>query len=126
MSTSSACELALASGGVYSAHRRVGGHRPLCARSHGIKRRRGAADIGAVSGGRADTTRPPRLVLRVAVTAAVALALAAVVMILYTRRYALERAEEDASAHTSFVARAILPDHLLPSDFAAPVTAARR
>ncbi|HZR92144.1 MAG TPA: EAL domain-containing protein [Gaiellaceae bacterium] len=61
-----------------------------------------------------------------AVTAAVALALAAVVMILYTRRYALERAEEDASAHTSFVARAILPDHLLPSDFAAPVTAARR
>ncbi len=45
---------------------------------------------------------------------------------MYTGRYALSRAESNASAHTSFVARTIARQNLAPSDFSLPVTKARR
>jgi diguanylate cyclase (GGDEF)-like protein len=75
---------------------------------------------------RPDTSRPPRLTLRVLASAAVALIVAAIVLIVYTSNYALGRAEANASAHTSFVARTIARQNLWLSDFRRPVTPARR
>jgi predicted signal transduction protein with EAL and GGDEF domain len=68
----------------------------------------------------------PRLTLRVLASAAVALAAAFIAIIMYTSRYALQRAEETATDHTSFVARTIARQNLSVSDFRRPVTAARR
>jgi diguanylate cyclase (GGDEF)-like protein len=59
-------------------------------------------------------------------SAAVALVVACLAIILYTGSYALGRAEAAASGHTSFVARTIARHNLWPADFRAPVTAARR
>jgi diguanylate cyclase (GGDEF)-like protein len=64
--------------------------------------------------------------LRVLGTLVVAILLAGVAMVLYTGRYALDRAEANARTHTSFVARTIARQNLRPSDFRQPVTAARR
>ena len=64
--------------------------------------------------------------LRVLGTSVVAIVLAGVAMIMYTGRYALDRAESNASAHTSFVARTIARQNLLATDFRGPVTARRR
>jgi diguanylate cyclase (GGDEF)-like protein len=65
-------------------------------------------------------------VLRVFVSSAIALALASAAMLAYTSRYALDRAESNASQHTSFVARTIVRYRLRPSDFQRPVAQARR
>ncbi len=75
---------------------------------------------------RSDPSRPPRLLLRVAVTSAIALLIACAAMIAYTRHWALDRAESDASGHTRFVARAVLPTTVRASDFARPVGVLRR
>src|SRR5438105_11750169 len=75
---------------------------------------------------RTDTSRPPRLTLRVLVSSAIALLVAGATMIAYTSRYALDRAEANASAHTSFVARTIVRDRLRRTDFERPVTGRQR
>jgi diguanylate cyclase (GGDEF)-like protein len=64
--------------------------------------------------------------LRVLGTSVAAIVLAGVAMIVYTERFALDRAESNASAHTSFVARTIARQNLRLSDFRQPVTAGRR
>src|SRR5712691_10034674 len=66
---------------------------------------------------RTDTSRPPRLTLRVLVSSAIALLVAGATMIAYTSRYALDRAEQNASAHTNFIAGTIVRDRLRPTDF---------
>jgi diguanylate cyclase (GGDEF)-like protein len=63
--------------------------------------------------------------LRVLGTSVVAIAAAAVAMLMYIQRYALDRAEADASSHTSFVAKTIARQNLANSDFRRPVTGAR-
>ena len=70
--------------------------------------------------------KPPRLVLRFAVYTAVGLAIAAAGILLFVRQHAISEAEEAVTFHTNFVAQSILPDRLLPSDFARPVTDDRR
>ena len=75
---------------------------------------------------RPDTSRPPRLTLRVLVSSALALVVACVGVILYTSRYSLDRAEATASAHTSFVARTIARQNLWPTDFHRPASPDRR
>jgi diguanylate cyclase (GGDEF)-like protein len=75
---------------------------------------------------RTDTSRPPRLTLRVLVSSAIALLVAGATMIAYTSRYALDRAEANASAHTSFIARTIVRDRLRRVDFEHAVTVRQR
>src|SRR4029077_5587179 len=58
---------------------------------------------------------------RVPVSRAVALLAAGATMIAYTSRYALDRAEQNASAHTSFIARTIVRDRLRRADLERPV-----
>jgi len=79
-----------------------------------------------VASARPDTSRPPRLTLRVLASAAIALIVASGAIIVYTSRYALDRAESNASAHTSFVARTIARQNLWLSDFRQPVSPSRR
>jgi diguanylate cyclase (GGDEF)-like protein len=78
------------------------------------------------SEGEAAPPRPPRLVLRFAVYTAVGLAIAAAGILLFVRQHAIGEAEQAVTFHTNFVAQSILPDRLLPSDFARPVTDERR
>src|SRR5581483_3037222 len=59
-------------------------------------------------------------------SAAIALIVASGAIIVYTSRYALDRAESNASAHTSFVARTIARQNLWLSDFRQPVSPSRR
>src|SRR5438132_2708210 len=75
---------------------------------------------------RPDTSKPPRLMLRVLVSSAIALVVAGVAMISYSSRYALDRAEANASTHTSFVARTIVRDRLRRADFGRAVSGRRR
>jgi diguanylate cyclase (GGDEF)-like protein len=75
---------------------------------------------------RTDTSRPPRLTLRVLVSSAIALLVAGATMIAYTSRYALDRAEQNASDHTNFIARTIVRDRLRRADFERPVSGRRR
>jgi diguanylate cyclase (GGDEF)-like protein len=63
--------------------------------------------------------------LRVLGTSVAAVLLAGVAIVMYTGRYALDRAESNASAHTSFVARTIARQNLRPVDFRRPVTGPR-
>jgi diguanylate cyclase (GGDEF)-like protein len=64
--------------------------------------------------------------LRVLVSSAIALVVAGAAMIAYTNRYALDHAESNASAHTSFVARTIMRDRLQRADFEQVVSGRRR
>ncbi|HST26660.1 MAG TPA: EAL domain-containing protein [Gaiellaceae bacterium] len=64
--------------------------------------------------------------LRVLGTSVVAIIVAGVGVVFYTGRYALDQAEANASAHTSFVARTIARQNLWISDFQRPVPASRR
>jgi diguanylate cyclase (GGDEF)-like protein len=57
---------------------------------------------------------------------AVALLISCAAMVAYTRHWSLDRAEAAASDHTRFVARSVLPARIRASDFAGPVSAARR
>src|SRR5215467_531370 len=72
-----------------------------------------------------DSARPPRLVLRFAVYAAAALALAAAAVVTFTRGYSTKRAESNARFHAAFVSDTVLRDRLQPSDFEQPVTTER-
>ncbi|HEX3455356.1 MAG TPA: EAL domain-containing protein [Gaiellaceae bacterium] len=64
--------------------------------------------------------------LRVLGTSVVAIVLAGAGVVMYTGRYAIDGAEANASAHTSFVARTIARQNLWLTDFQRPVSASRR
>jgi len=65
--------------------------------------------------------RPPRLVLRFAVSTAVLLAIGAFVILIFVRQHAISQAESAAVFHSRFVVRSVLGDRLRPDDFARPV-----
>lgn len=65
--------------------------------------------------------RPPRLVLRFAVAAALALVLAALVILWFVRRQANERALSNVSSQTQFIADTILRNEIRMSDLRRPV-----
>jgi diguanylate cyclase (GGDEF)-like protein len=64
--------------------------------------------------------------LRVLGTSVVAIVLAGAGVVMYTGRYAIDGAEANASAHTSFIARTIARQNLWLADFQRPVSASRR
>ena len=70
--------------------------------------------------------RPPRLVLRFAVYAALTLTLAAAGFLWYVHRYATTEAQRAVRFHAAFVADTILRNALRPSDFRQPVAGSRR
>ena len=72
------------------------------------------------------SARPPRLVLRFAIQAALVLAVAAAAILIFAREYAVVRAERAVRFHAGYVANTILRDQLRPSDFAATVSSERR
>ena len=72
------------------------------------------------------SSRPPRLVLRFALSVAVVLLIASTAVILFVRDFTGARAEREAGTHTRFIAGSILRDRLDRTDFMAPVTGARR
>jgi diguanylate cyclase (GGDEF)-like protein len=65
-------------------------------------------------------------VLRFAIYAAAALALAAAAVLVFTRTYSIDRAERTARFHAAFVSNTVLRDRLRRSDFQRPVGARRR
>ncbi len=70
--------------------------------------------------------RPPRLVLRFAVSTAVLLAVGAFVILIFFRQHSIAQAESAAVFHSRFVVRSVLGDRLRPGDFARPVGPDRR
>jgi diguanylate cyclase (GGDEF)-like protein len=66
--------------------------------------------------------RPPRLVLRFALSTAVLLSLAAFLIVLFVRQHAVSQSESAAVFHSRFVVRAVMGDRLKPGDFAKPVS----
>ena len=70
--------------------------------------------------------KPPRLVLRFAVSTAVLLAIGAFVILIFVRQHAISQAESSAVFHSRFVVRSVLGDRLRPGDFSGPVNADRR
>ena len=69
--------------------------------------------------------RPPRLVLRFAVSTAVLLSIGAFIILVFVRQHAISQAESAAVFHSRFVVRAVLGDRLRPGDFSKPVNGAR-
>ena len=69
--------------------------------------------------------RPPRLVLRFALSTAVLLSLGAFVILIFVRQHAIQQAESAAVFHSRFVVRSVLGDRLRPSDFVQRVPSAR-
>ena len=69
--------------------------------------------------------RPPRLVLRFALSTAVLLSLGAFVILIFVRQHAIQQAESAAVFHSRFVVRSVLGDRLRPSDFAQRVSSGR-
>jgi diguanylate cyclase (GGDEF)-like protein len=65
--------------------------------------------------------RPPRLVLRFAVSTAVLLSIGAFVILIFVRQHAISQAENAAVFHSRFVTRSVLGDRLRPSDFSGPL-----
>jgi diguanylate cyclase (GGDEF)-like protein len=65
--------------------------------------------------------RPPRLVLRFAVSTAVLLSIGAFVILIFVRQHAISQAESAAVFHSRFVVRSVLGDRLRPGDFSGPV-----
>ena len=70
--------------------------------------------------------RPPRLVLRFAVSTAVLLAIGAFVILIFVRQHAISQAEDAAVFHSRFVVRSVLGDRLRPGDFSSAVGPDRR
>src|SRR5690349_15545359 len=66
------------------------------------------------------TARPPRLVLRFALSIALALAVAAATFLWFVHRYATNQAERAVNFHAAFVANTILHGNLRRSDFERP------
>jgi diguanylate cyclase (GGDEF)-like protein len=87
---------------------------------HGLRRRlrRPRANPSGVQ-------RPPRLVLRFALSTAVLLSLGAFVILVFVRQHAIQQAESAAVFHSRFVVRSVLGDRLRPSDFAQRVSSDR-
>src|SRR5919206_2432274 len=69
--------------------------------------------------------RPPRLVLRFALSTAVLLSLGAFVILIFVRQHAIQQAESSAVFHSRFVVRSVLGDRLRPADFAATLPSSR-
>jgi diguanylate cyclase (GGDEF)-like protein len=69
---------------------------------------------------------PPRLVLRFAVSTAIALALAAGAILLVVRHFDTVQAERSANSEARLIASAVLRGPLQASDFERPVTSRRR
>jgi diguanylate cyclase (GGDEF)-like protein len=69
----------------------------------------------------AGVPRPPRLVLRFAVSTAVLLSLGAFVILIFVRQHAISQAESASVFHTRFVLRSVVGEELTPSDFAKPL-----
>src|SRR5881392_411734 len=65
--------------------------------------------------------RPPRLILRFAVSTAVLLAIGAFVILIFVRQHAISQAENAAVFHSRFVVRSVLGDRLRPGDFSKAV-----
>jgi diguanylate cyclase (GGDEF)-like protein len=65
--------------------------------------------------------RPPRLILRFAVSTAVLLAIGAFVILVFVRQHAISQAESAAVFHSRFVVRSVLGDRLRPDDFSRSV-----
>jgi diguanylate cyclase (GGDEF)-like protein len=72
-----------------------------------------------------DAQKPPRLVLRFAVSTAVLLALGAFAILIFVRQHAISQAESAGVFHARFVTRSVLGERLAPSDFASPVAKQR-
>jgi diguanylate cyclase (GGDEF)-like protein len=72
-----------------------------------------------------DVQKPPRLVLRFAVSTAVLLALGAFAILIFVRQHAISQAESAGVFHARFVTRSVLGERLTPSDFASPVAEQR-
>jgi diguanylate cyclase (GGDEF)-like protein len=66
--------------------------------------------------------RPPRLVLRFAISSAALLALGAFVILIFVRQHAISQAESAAVFHSRFIVRSVLGERLRPSDFARPLS----
>ena len=66
--------------------------------------------------------RPPRLVLRFAVSTAVLLSIGAFVILIFVRQHAISQAESAAVFHSRFVVRSVLGDRLRPGDFSSTLT----
>jgi diguanylate cyclase (GGDEF)-like protein len=62
--------------------------------------------------------KPPRLVLRFAVSTAVLLSLGAFVILIFVRQHAIAQAESAAVSHARFVVRSVVGERLEPADFA--------
>jgi diguanylate cyclase (GGDEF)-like protein len=73
----------------------------------------------------AGVQKPPRLVLRFAVSTAVLLSLGAFVILIFVRQHAIGQAESASVFHARFVVRSVLGEQLVPSDFARPVDVQR-
>jgi diguanylate cyclase (GGDEF)-like protein len=73
----------------------------------------------------AGAPKPPRLVLRFAVSTAVLLSLGAFVILIFVRQHAITQAESAAVYHARFAVRSVLGEQLKPTDFAKPVGAER-
>jgi diguanylate cyclase (GGDEF)-like protein len=69
----------------------------------------------------AGVPRPPRLVLRFAVSTAVLLSLGAFVILIFVRQHAIAQAESASVFHARFVLRSVVGERLTPSDFTGPV-----
>jgi diguanylate cyclase (GGDEF)-like protein len=69
--------------------------------------------------------RPPRLVLRFALSTAALLAVGAFVILIFVRQHAIQQAESSAVFHSRFVVRSVLGDKLRPADFAQPLPSSR-
>jgi diguanylate cyclase (GGDEF)-like protein len=72
-----------------------------------------------------EAQKPPRLVLRFAVSTAVLLALGAFAILIFVRQHAISQAESAGVFHARFVTRSVLGERLAPSDFASPVAKQR-
>jgi diguanylate cyclase (GGDEF)-like protein len=65
--------------------------------------------------------RPPRLVLRFAVSTAVLLSIGAFIILIFVRQHAISQAESAAVFHSRFVVRSVLGERLRPGDFGGAV-----
>jgi diguanylate cyclase (GGDEF)-like protein len=73
----------------------------------------------------AGTQKPPRLVLRFAVSTGVLLSLGAFVILIFVRQHAITQAESAAVFHARFVVRSVVGERLAPADFAGHVDGER-
>jgi diguanylate cyclase (GGDEF)-like protein len=73
----------------------------------------------------AGAPRPPRLILRFALSTAVLLSLGAFVILIFVRQHAITQAESSSVFHARYVLRAVVGERLKPSDFRGLLTQRR-